>query len=488
MFNKISKSFYFYGKLLTPIILLTVLVTNYNIQESASNFKKITNFENGIQTCFMRVNQSFTAKLLNDSSSNYLSSNFQSLTEECFAEAVVNLEDSFKSNFLKASKVLNTLASNVHWFHEDILAPENLKKVDKNLKENEYRDVGSRFEKIEQTKDEILDLCEKFKSSVELSLKKQKNIFIFSTIFLLIFILIEMLLFFRNRIINKKLEKEAKLELNYNTNQFSTKSVEIITDALIANNLNNCSLLFANYKPLENLDSKLKAVSKLDIEKLITPVSNVKPNTTVNAITTNEIIEKVWENDNLAIDLDNKIEVQTIKQVDNLMNVNLEKICSDYLDTNVDKFFSKGILVNIDIPKNFLIKGHLEGMEVAIFHLMNFAVGVSNDPKIEKSVRLVAKKIGDLSIFDFYFKGKGFTDGLTVEEILESSNLDLKIAISIFLETTAKLQFENTINQIGEVEGGHLKILFKSGVNESRLVDLKIGNKKELKEILEKSM
>ena len=52
------------------------------------------------------------------------------------------------------AKKLSTLASNVHWFHEDILSPASAHTI---AHDGEVRDVGSRFGKIETTKDEILE-------------------------------------------------------------------------------------------------------------------------------------------------------------------------------------------------------------------------------------------------------------------------------------------------------------------------------------------
>src|SRR5437868_15284681 len=102
------------------LFLLAALVgITYNIQENSTRIKRLTNFESGMQTCFARVNQTYTAKMLGDTASNYLTQNFQNLTEECFAEGILNVEVSFKTELSQVAKKLSTLASNVHWFHED---------------------------------------------------------------------------------------------------------------------------------------------------------------------------------------------------------------------------------------------------------------------------------------------------------------------------------------------------------------------------------
>ena len=67
-----------------------------------------------------------------------MTQNFQNLTEECFAEGILSVEDSFKAELSQVAKKLSTLASNVHWFHEDILSPGSLRTI---ANSGEVRDV-----------------------------------------------------------------------------------------------------------------------------------------------------------------------------------------------------------------------------------------------------------------------------------------------------------------------------------------------------------
>lgn len=156
-------------------LLVALIGITYGIQENSIRIKRLSNFESGMQTCFSRVNQTYTAKMLGDTTSDYLTSNFQNLTEECFAEGILNVEDSFKSELAQVAKKLSTLASNVHWFHEDILSPNSTKTLGG---DGESRDVGTRFEKIETTKDEILEASDKYKGELANSLNQSKTFFI----------------------------------------------------------------------------------------------------------------------------------------------------------------------------------------------------------------------------------------------------------------------------------------------------------------------
>ena len=221
-------------------ILAGLIFTTYQIQENSGQIKRLSNFESGIQTCFARVNQTYTANILGDTASAYLTQNFQNLTEECLAEGILTVESSFAKELNGAAKQLSNLASNVHWFHEDILAPASEQN-------KEGRDVGSRFEKIETTKDEILESTETYKTQITNSLNQQKNFFFVSATLLVMLMLAEYMNLTRRRLSNSAREKEAQAELLDNGGVTSVKVGEIVRVALEQNGLINCSKLFANF-------------------------------------------------------------------------------------------------------------------------------------------------------------------------------------------------------------------------------------------------
>ncbi len=93
-------SFIFESKktILGFLILSSLVFTTFQVTNDSFKLKRISSLESGIQTCFTRVNQTYTAKLLTDETSGYLTQNFQGLTEECFAESISSLEENFKGD------------------------------------------------------------------------------------------------------------------------------------------------------------------------------------------------------------------------------------------------------------------------------------------------------------------------------------------------------------------------------------------------------
>ncbi len=453
-------------------LLAGLIFTTYRIQENSGQIKRLTNFESGIQTCFSRVNQTYTANLLGDTGSNYLTQNFQNLTEECLAEGILTVENSFAKELSSAAKQLSNLASNVHWFHEDILAPNGAKSMAAN---GESRDVGARFEKIETTKDEILDSTNNFKTEITNSLNQQKNIFYVSATLLVILMLAEYMSLTRRRLSNNAREKEAQAELLDNGGATSVKVGEIIRVALEQNDLVNCSKLFANFHAYASIE---KGKNKMSLETLVTPISKA---TTVGVSAKN--IDQIWEDDSIGVSAD-------IAMNEKFNDINLEQMSSSIVDLLTEKLFSQGVQIDMNIPEGLMIKARQEEMEQTLYHLFAYAINATQaDAEGEKSISVYAHKLGDVVAFDLIHSGSGFNENLLkqrsgLSDSNEELDLDLQVSQSLLSELQAKVQLDNKMDQNGNVIGGRIKIIFKSGsVQEAttgKLVDLKVGTKKEI--------
>lgn len=456
------------------IFLLAGLVfTTYTIQENSAQIRKLTNFESGVQTCFTRVNQTYTANLLADNTSAYLTQNFQNLTEECLAEGILSVENSFQKDLTGAAKQLSNLASNVHWFHEDILAPVGAKNLGGI---GEARDVGARFEKIETTKDEILESTNSVKTQITNSLNQQKNIFYVSATLLVVLMLAEYMSMTKKRLSNGAREKEAQAELLNNGGAASVKVGEIIRVALEQNNLFNCSKLFANFHASAISD---KGKNKMTLESLITPIGG-------DTKKSESIIDKLWEDDSFGVSADMSV-------ASKLDDINLEHMCSGVVDLLAERLFSKGIQFDMNIPENLQIRGRQEELEQTIFHLFSYAINSTKSGTGEKNISVFSHKLGDVVSFDMIHSGAGFDESILKQRVgLDNGNseidLDLQICQSLLGELDAKVQLDNKIDQSGNTVGGRVKIIFKSGTNavqsqvtsQRQLVDLKVGSKKDI--------
>ena len=453
------------------LVLLAILVANtYNIQENSARIKRLTNFESGMQTCFSRVNQTYTASVLAETTSNYLTQNFQNFTEECFAEGILNVEDTFKSELSQIAKKLSTLASNVHWFHEDILSPNTARSI---TKTGESRNVGSRFEKIESTKDEILESSEKYKTEITNSLNNEKTIFYVSATLLVILMFSEFMSNTRRRLSNQSREKEAQAELLDHDGVSSVKVGEIIKSALEQNNLFNCSKLFANYHAHHLFDKSIKNKSKFSLEGLITPIGIQSP------AVLKEKLDKIWNDDSIGLTTERTKEVT-------LHDLNLENVSSSVIDLLAEKLFSQGVQLDLKIPENLNIKARNEELEQSLYHLINYAINSTQESSGEKNISIFAHRLGDIVALDLIHSGIGFDQDILkqragISDSDKTLDVDLQISQAMLSEIGAKFQFDNKLNQTGEIVGGRIKIIFKAGSTATtQLVDLKVGSKKEI--------
>lgn len=456
-------------------LLLTLVGVTYSIQENSTRLKRLTNFESGMQTCFARVNQTYTAKMLEDTASNYLTQNFQNLTEECFAEGILNVEVNFKTDLSHVAKKLSTLASNVHWFHEDILSPGTARAIAAD-NQGEGRDVGSRFEKIETTKDEILDSTDQFKTEITNTLTKEKSLFYVTATLLLLVMISEFMTATRKRLANFAREKEAEAELLDNGGGSSVKVGEIIRTALEQNDLINCSKLFTNYHAEQFAERSTKDKNKLTLEALVTPAG------VQSAVIVNEKIDKIWDDDSIGVSAD-KTEGKM------LVDLNLEQMSSAIIDLLAEKLFSQGVQLDTKIPENLMIKGRTEEVEQILYHLINYAINSTQSESGEKSISIFAHKLGDVVAFDLIHSGGGFDEQILKQRVglsqtTKSLDVDLQICQTLLEEIQAKIQLDNKLDQNGQIIGGRVKIIFKGGESTSRLVDLKKGSKKEIQALL----
>ena len=470
---------------IAALFLLGGLIFNtYKIQENSSQVKKITNLENGIQTCFARVNQTFTANLLKDKNSNYLTQNFQNLTEECFAEGVLAVEAMDALQASSISKKLNNLASNVHWFHEDILVPAASKKLVGKSKDT--RNIGERFGKIETTKDEILDSTNNKKEELSKALNVHKNIFFIGSTLLVILMIAELMGIARRRIANGLRESEASAELSDMGGIHSVKVGHIIKNALLQNELDKCSQLFTNYY---NHQLNEKSKSRISAESLVTPVKKKEVRTEVSQKT----IDQMWADDSYGLDIDSPISNESEENIE-INDVNIEKITGTVVDLLAEKLFAQGVQIDVNVPENLMVRGSQEELEQALYYLFSFAINSSKTATGEKNISVFSHKLGEVVTFDISFSGTGFDNEILKKRVgLDSLggelDLDLKICQGILDVLEAKVQLDNKLNQAGEISGGKVKIILKGGklVTKGKLVDLKIGSKQEILKALKDS-
>lgn len=437
------------------------------MQEHSGHIKKMAALETGIQTCFSRVNQTYTAKLINDSSSQYLTQNFEALTEECFAESLVTLDENFKTELLSAQKKLSTLASNVHWFHEDLISSKSTKSIGG----VSGGDPDSRFEKIESLKDEILEESENLKQAMNIEFGNLKTLFYVTSTLIGVLILFEFMTKAKRQMANGISEKEAQNELIDNGGAQSVKVGEILKTVLIQNELENCARLFQNYYAYQALKSVEKNPTTFFEAPALLKKKATKEVEVISAF--DEEIEEVWNDDAKTFDADHineeKVLETEIKEMDDL---NLDQFTSDTIDLLAEKMFSCGVQITSQVPENLHIEAKREELELILYHAMSFVLQCATKTAADKerAVSINAIKFGNVVAFDLMGTGAAID--------FDHVDTDLMICNDLATSISAQVQLENRIDQNAHIIGPRIKVIFKASAH--KLIDLKVGTKKEI--------
>jgi signal transduction histidine kinase len=465
-------------------LLVLLLGTTFFIQSLSQNVKQVSVLQNGIQTCFSRVAQTYTAKLLGETSSLYLDAGFMNATEECFGETMAETEEHFSQALKKSSKKLNTLASDVHWFQQRIANAEE-SEFSKTTSGISISNLGQRFEKLEQTKDEIAEANEIFKVeilSTLASLKVSFYILSFLLPFMLIWDFAE-----RKSLLdrNKRLEGEAKDELETLGPDASDRVEELIRTALDQNELVYCSKLFSNYHANTSFrnatDFKTPTHGKVELIN-----SSDKQ-------AYDQQIDRIWAESELEDSSElNLKELEVIEEFNNipegLDSVGLNNVLGRVVKNLSNKLLAEGIFIDMDIDEDAHVYGNEESMEQVFFHVIQNAVKNSNLGIAPQKVQISHKHLGGTTVIEVSDSGKGFSPevidsklGLNKEEL----PISLQICGSFMEEFSGEVAFSNNYNADGDVKGSIVKLIFKRAkVDHSsdniRVRDVQKGTKREI--------
>lgn len=485
------------------VILVSVITTGYVINENAKTHQKILSLEGGIGTCFQRVNQTFTAKIISDLNSTYLSQNFQALTEECMAEALVSAEEVLKKSDTSAYKKLSTLASSIHWFHEDILASDSSALTGKS---KSTMNPSERFEKIESLKDDIFESTDALKAKQNEANNVLKMAFVALMGLFSVAILIELFRQTKRRFGNFTREKEAQSELFDYASINHVRSVDILRNSLENNELYYCSKLLGRL--IDGVQAEKN--TKDQTRTAAMPLVNQMVSPTDSAQETKKKMDLIWENSKLTRTADgvNSNEVNSLvektlslseKKAEVLIDtsavashkdvVNLESSVEKIFDLVSDRIFKSGIAIELNMDSSLNVVFKNEELDQVLFQIFNNAIRSleTKSDKTNRKLTINGIKLGTSVVLDVINSGMLQTQSVIDQEAheIDEANIGLTICEAFMEEFGGKVQFDTIINNQGQRTGEIVKLVFKGTesnikANSARLVDVKVGTKKEI--------
>lgn len=136
---------------------LSLNLKNENFQARHS----LEEVREGVNVCFARLQQTYTSVYISPNLS-YLAVDFLKTTESCFAQALAVAVDARIENSAEIEKLINRLGNYARLFHAGVKNKSLFSKG-----KSDYSVANSRFMKLEETRDEILNGLDRLGSQVK---------------------------------------------------------------------------------------------------------------------------------------------------------------------------------------------------------------------------------------------------------------------------------------------------------------------------------
>lgn len=431
--------------------------TSYQIYSNTMNQARQAQALDGLNTCSKRVYQSFTALMIRDLGSPFLSSEFKNTTDACFNQVGKILSTASISKI--TGKILNNITSDVHWFY---------KKINKIIELNEQSYIEISQSNVATKFEDVESLIEKFKTELAADVTvvaNQQNLLLVAfgcSQLLLIFSLISLWVMSRLREKELSLLNERCKQSNFSANADFVNIImpKLVPDhSYIANSIKQFTSMQEN--KINNYETallKLNTESPTRIELNLDELINVE----------RENKEQV------------KLEEKPIANFHKVVTRSLTKIQS--------KAFEKGIIIDSNLAEDFNVYAQEEALESLVYHSLMLAIGKSASEG--NKIVLRSKPLGGIAYYKIQMSHSHFSNdeinflnGREVEsEEIDSNLLSLK---ELLKQTFANVAIRNKQNQEGS--SGEIEFIFerhKEAIRNLKSTTSMKGNKEEIRRFL----
>ena len=402
------------------VLLICLISSGFFYYDSLRDAKGLTQLGGGVRTCLNRVGQGYTANLLGNTK---YGAKYQATTERCFGDVGILVEDVYDNVLIMG--YLNTLTTEVHWFHEKLSIGSSNLNLD--------------FEKIENL---ALDIIEKINKKIRFTewLTDQLEYVVLSISLLIVLMALWGWEHERRLRKNNLRREEEAFKILHNKERLKENNIDLVREVLKLNGFNNC----------------LRLINYLKLKK---------------------------EKDEIPVTVETKGEKKAINPSE-LTNMSL--ILSNMLDSFSSYFFKNGILIDLDEIEDIWIKGNEEVLEQIIFSMINYSIKKDKVGPGGKKIKIkLKKKDGDalLEISDIKLIASE-----EVKQNKQNIPVEMIICRELIKEFDGEISFEDIVEQ-NQIKGSKVGIILKGiriapPVNTKRVVALKKGKKKDiLKEI-----
>jgi signal transduction histidine kinase len=476
-----------FAKFSTPVLITLAALLSLWGQNITYGTKDISILQDGVNTCFGRVQQSFFASVINNGNKAYLSSSFLNTTEECISEVVSyaeNISESFQTK--KLDKRLNIFSTQVHWLHKDL----------KNS-EAENEEVGKskekRFEEVEVTKERVLSILDKSKSEMFSYISSLQN---FTYLFFAIFLIAVTGAIhgnIRRRSLFNEIESEALIEASVEEGNNSEQMLNVISDALGFSGMKNCQKL------LVKLSDNIQPDSQLN-QELLDSLRNTK---LLQTPVVQGVEAQIAKNSPIKLSQKRKaLKAKSISKIEKRHSeeyVNIDTTFGKVINQLSSKIFTNGIVLDINIDEKLDVFAKPEALELVFYHLLINSISACSRVSTPRKIKVKTKSLGSSAVIEISDTGGGMSkeklmgaNGVTKDHLLPNqSGIGLKLAKNFIEEFKGHLKFEN-IKYNSTTSGLKVKAVLnidssfkvkgkaRNHTKDKELISLKRGKKKDL--------
>jgi len=162
------------------ILLITGVFLSRGEFKNSSIISSFNTMLDGAQTCFLRVNQSYSARMIGLESA-YLKKDFLSQTESCFTELKQLI--SKNESLIKLSELTESISDEVYWFHRQQDFENPFTETESGGSDDYQGIITGKFKKIEKLHEVIVD---NIKERRDILLKKQSSSLPLKVLFILV--------------------------------------------------------------------------------------------------------------------------------------------------------------------------------------------------------------------------------------------------------------------------------------------------------------
>ena len=255
----------------TPYVLIPIFGLMSFLAFSVLNYytKKgndLAAVEEGVNICFNRINQSYMANILKDTSSPLLAPSFTETTGDCISEVVSFSESIFTESDQKVFGLLNLLSNDTFWFHQGLLGKEQNFSQDTVNGTPPTDNLGGQFHKIQMKINEILGIIDEKQAFYQ----GRHSLWVWPTyasVFFLVWVSIHSLLIARRKTHKEESKVKQKVEAPIKQEPLVPKGTSLLSEGLVGC-FNKLSSVIFTTQTLIDIQSEEDFTVSLEEQKL----------------------------------------------------------------------------------------------------------------------------------------------------------------------------------------------------------------------------